>query len=213
MRPTLETVAELPTDSRANVSETAQAPAGSLTQLNEGAVLGGLQKRLLDILRSQPQRLFALLDSARTDRVLNLLRNSAERCESLYQGKLAEDTADYAPYLVQLQDNSSLLASLVSEGWGRAWGVYLTCQQSFEELRKHFRHFLLVQTEDGQELYFRFYDPRVLRVFLPTCTPEETTQFFGPIASYLLESDDAQALLRFCSNPAGVSEESILLTD
>lgn len=213
MRPSLETLAELPADSRANVSEPAQARAEPLTRPNEGTVLGGPQKRSLDILRSQPQRLFALLDSARTDRVLNLLRNSGERYESLYQGKFAEDLADYAPYLVQLSENSVLLVSLLKEGWGQSWGVYFTCQKPFEDLRRHFRHFLLIQTEDGQDLYFRFYHPRVLRVFLPTCTPEETTQFFGPIASYLVESDDAQALLRFCSNPTGVSEESILLTD
>jgi len=45
-----------------------------------------------------------------------------------------------------------------------------------------------VQDAKGKDMYFRFYDPRVLRVFLPTCTPEELSDFFGPIAGFLIES-------------------------
>ena len=41
----------------------------------------------------------------------------------------------------------------------------------------------------GKDMYFRLYDPRVLRVFLPTCTPDELTDFFGPIGTFLIESD------------------------
>ena len=46
------------------------------------------------------------------------------------------------------------------------------------------------------------HDPRVLRVFLPTCTPDELSDFFGPIGSFLVESDQpAHAWL--CSREPG----------
>jgi hypothetical protein len=59
------------------------------------------------------------------------------------------------------------------------------------------RHFLIVHTSDGKAYYFRYYDPRVLRPYLPTCTAGELTEFFGPIQTWIAEGEDPGALLRF----------------
>jgi hypothetical protein len=104
-----------------------------------------------------------------------------------------------------------MLEWILDNGWGDSWGIFMTSSDSLENLRRHFRHFLLVQDEDGKELYFRFYDPRVLRVYLLTCTVEEARQFFGPVDSFLVENEDAQELLRFSLGSLGVSSETILL--
>ena len=40
-------------------------------------------------------------------------------------------------------------------------------------MRRHFRRFLTVETEAGEALSFRFYDPRVLRPFLASATEDE----------------------------------------
>ncbi|PYS36859.1 MAG: hypothetical protein DMG14_23230 [Acidobacteria bacterium] len=102
-----------------------------------------------------------------------------------------------SPYLVHLGANNSLTNWLVTEGWGKAWGIFLTAPANIDQLRRHFRHFLLVRDPDGNELYFRFYDPRVLRVYLPTCTAPEMKHFLGPTTRYLMESEDGEALLDF----------------
>jgi hypothetical protein len=81
--------------------------------------------------------------------------------------------------------------------WGNSWGVFLKSDATPRELRKHFRQFLMVQLADGEEVYFRFYDPRVLRVFLPTCTQPESEQFLGPVQSLVIEGETAGELLRF----------------
>ena len=47
----------------------------------------------------------------------------------------------------------------------------------------------MVQDEGGQEYFFRYYDPRVLRKYLPTCTPEEVRSFFGPVRSFIAENN------------------------
>jgi pSer/pThr/pTyr-binding forkhead associated (FHA) protein len=161
-------------------------------------------------LRARTWPLFAVLDAARDPMVLALLFQAKERWQSLYEGIEGERLAAAAPYLVGLPKESSLLETLARDAWGKSWGVYLACDQPFEAVRKHLRRFLLVTDEEGEELYFRYYDPRVLRVYLPTCTPEETREFFGPIRDLLMEAEDPATLLIFsrdgpATTPAEVS--------
>ena len=59
-----------------------------------------------------------------------------------------------------------------------------------------FRKFLIVKLEVGKELYFRFYDHRVLRIFLPTCYEKQLKYFFGLIKVFAMESEDAEFELK-----------------
>ena len=68
-----------------------------------------------------------------------------------------------------------------------------------------------MKAEDGRELYFRFYDPRVLRIFLPTCNAAETATFFGPVGQFLVEAQDAETLLRFSLLRGALARESLPL--
>jgi hypothetical protein len=67
----------------------------------------------------------------------------------------------------------------------------------------------MVKDEAGRRLVFRFYDPRVLRVYLPTCRPAETDEFFGPVHEMLMESEDARDILVFEHRPQGLSQREI----
>jgi hypothetical protein len=163
--------------------------------------------RVAAFLRRQRDPLFALLDAARDPKVLELLRPSGTEHQSLYEGFKGELLADFAPYLVRLPPESPFLDVLAREGWGRSWGSYLTSEAPFAEVRRQFRRFLMVKVEGGKELYFRYYDPRVLRVFLPTCTPEEAGDFFGPVRSFLIEAPDPAQLLRFTLGAPGLVRE------
>ena len=157
-------------------------------------------RRLLEILGTQAEPLFAILDAARDKKVVELLGGCGEEFRSLYDGKSAGELALVAPYLVRLPPESPLLEKLVLNGWGKSWGVYVTCSRHFMDLRHHLRQFLMAQTEGGQALYFRFYDPRVLRVYLPTCTGQERHTFFGPVGSYLVEGELQNTLLSFAAD-------------
>jgi hypothetical protein len=169
-------------------------------------------QELVNLLRTQWQPLYAILDAARDPRVLAVLRNSNERYQSLYEGLKGEVLALFAPYLVELPSKSSLIETLVREGWGKSWGIFLQSGAGFKETRRHFRHFLLVKTEDGRDLYFRFYDPRVLRVFLPTCTGLEVAEFFGPVAAYLCEDQMPDTLLVLQPGRDCARKESVKLS-
>jgi hypothetical protein len=99
---------------------------------------------LLEILRAQSQPLFAILDAARDQKVLVSLRNCHQHYQSLYEGPKGEELAEFAPYLVELPSKSALIETLVREGWGKSLGIFLTSASGFKEVRRHFRHFLLV---------------------------------------------------------------------
>jgi len=176
-------------------------------------VKAGLHEQLLALLRHSFQPLYAILDAARDLKVLVALLHSGADYQSLYEGPKGDSLAQVAPYLVRLPADSPLLDILVREGWGQSWGVYLTSASEFGEVRKHLRHFLEVQLPNGNGAYFRFYDPRVLRVYLPTCRPEETYYFFGPIKDYLVEDEKPGHLLRFVNTSQGSQKVLIALQD
>jgi hypothetical protein len=89
----------------------------------------------------------------------------------------------------------------------------LTSSEPFQELRTHFQHFLFVQTEEGKELCFRFYDPRVLRGYLPSRTGPEAAEFFGPVRSFLMEGAGPETLVRFTLTEHGAAREQLRPVD
>jgi hypothetical protein len=169
------------------------------------------QERLIAMLRGEFQPLYALLDAACEPSVLKVLFESKEECQSLFEGPQGAQLAHFAPYLVRLPENSPLIATLIEQGWGKNWGIYLTCPEPLEALRRHFRHFLMVKLPDRKQVYFRFYDPRVLRLFLPTCTAEEISLIFGPVKYYIMEDEKPELLLRFSNKGVGVGRRILPL--
>ncbi|MFO0602052.1 MAG: DUF4123 domain-containing protein [Polyangiales bacterium] len=149
-----------------------------------------------------PGRWFVVLDAARSPRVLATLARSGARHASLYDGWKARELAEVAPYLVALDDGSPLWDALLGDAWGDAWGVWVRSDAGFDDLRRHLRRFLRVQGEDGRRMLFRWYDPRVLRVYLPTCTDAERRAFLGPVAAYVVEAEAPRRALRFTAERA-----------
>jgi pSer/pThr/pTyr-binding forkhead associated (FHA) protein len=167
-----------------------------------------LQDRVTEVLRSQRKPLFAILDSARDPLVHLRIHDCPERKQSLYEGPEAVRLSFVAPYLIELPRKSPFLEQLAHQGWGNSWGVYLTSEKPFEEVRRHLRHFLTVEVPGGKKLLFRYYDPRVLRVYLPTCTPSESAEFFGLIRKYIMEGEKSTDVLEYRNNSAGVQARS-----
>ena len=167
--------------------------------------------RLQDLLGKDFQPLYALLDASREPSVLKVILESKEEHQSLYEGPQGAQLAHFAPYLVRVPPKSLLLDTLVEQAWSKSWGVFVTCDMPLKELRIHFRHFLTVKLPDGTQVYFRYYDPRVLRLFLPTCLPEETTQFFGPVKQFLIEAEDPKLALHFTRGTKGTDKRELHL--
>ena len=146
-----------------------------------------------------PPSVWALLDLARNRRIYQVLFESRLEFLCLYSGRLPRRLEMAAPHMVELLPGHRLVDRLIEEGWGQSWGVFVTIHDP-TALRRHLRRFLKVRHEDGRELLFRFYDPRVLRVYLPTCRPDELAQVFGPVSSYLTEGVEGETLIDFRYN-------------
>jgi len=140
---------------------------------------------------------YLLLDAARMSGLINEARTRNPANDSLYRGTRDEGLSAVAPYLFRFSAGQTFANWYLKQGWGRSWGVLMKSGRSLEDLAKHFRSFLLVKTETGQNLYFRFYDPRVIRVFLPTCDTTQLREFFGPVDYFLVEDEDPAFVLRF----------------
>ena len=164
---------------------------------------------LMRLLQNQTEPLMALVDAVKDRRVLDLLHSSKAEFRSLYNNQQNEAIC---PLLVRVPAPSLFLKQMIHEGWGRGWGVYLTCSVSLPELRDHFRRSLMVSMPDGVELFSRFYDPRFFRVFLEGCTAAEAEKFFGPISAYLMEAERSEILLEFKRTSTGVKKKGHLLT-
>lgn len=175
----------------------------------------GITQSLVKYLFSQPEtNVFTVLDGASVEQLPQLLWEHEPENICLYRGELEPDMAAVAPYLVKLEYDHPFTKLVCEKGWGKHWGIFAItpAEINLRDLRKHFRRFLMVYSPGGKLIYFRYYDPRVLRVYLPTCNAEELKIVFGPISSYIAEGEDPAVLLRLSSDGEKVSPEKVTLT-
>lgn len=137
--------------------------------------------------------LFALVDAARDPEIYDALVQPGVEARCLYVEELPEELARAAPYVVDL-DRSDSFVSRFHDAWGASWGVLARTSADIDALRRHFKGLNIVRGPDGQRLLFRYYDPRVLRVYLPTCTTLELAQVFGPVTELITEGEDCAAI-------------------
>jgi len=153
------------------------------------------EKLFEGLLTEEGEELCAMLDGASVPGLLERLDGDRSlEVECLFRGELEPDMAEVAPYLVRLDLESEFAEWVVGSGWGQHWGTFVTSRRGFRALRNHLRALTLVYRRDGTPLYFRYYDPRVLRVFLPTCLPAQLKQMFGPVDAFLAESEAGDAV-------------------
>ncbi len=141
---------------------------------------------------AQKSSLYAVVDGARDRRIVELARQHVEAHQSLYEGPGGENFEDMAPFLIgPMRANSGLLDRLVLEGWGKRWGIYCTSSNRFAEVRRHFRRFLMVDLESsGEKVYFRFYDPGVMRVFWPSCVTAQKREVAEGLEEIFVEEQN-----------------------
>jgi hypothetical protein len=155
---------------------------------------------------------YAVLDGASIPDLLDHLYGEVRpEFVCLYRGELEPDMAECAPYLAVLKPDAPFTDWLLTEGWGKHWGIFAVSRADLKTVQKHFRTFLMVKDPDGKQLYFRYYDPRVFRVYLPTCNQQETTIVFGPVQHYLIEDENPATLIRFSPEQTPPRMEAINL--
>ena len=143
-----------------------------------------------------PLSVWAVLDLARDPRIHAALQASRLDFPCLYAGKIPRELELVAPHIVELLPGHRFVDQLLDEGFGQSWGIFAKISDP-TALRHHLRKLLKVRDESGRTLLFRFYDPRVLGLFLRTCDAGQLRGMFGPVTSYLAEEDGGQSLREF----------------
>jgi hypothetical protein len=157
------------------------------------------------------QNIWMILDGARTIEVFRMLLACHLEYACLYSGQLSPELEIAAPYLVQLDHGYRDTHQLIQQAWGNSWGVFLRSDTSLKKLRRHLREFLIVRDERGNRLAFRYYDPRVLRVYLQTCVTSELRTVFGPIECFWMESESPEYMLDFRVHNGALEQQTVCL--
>lgn len=176
--------------------------------MNNEDIIPSLEKLLF---AEEGMRAYAVLDGASMPNLLGSLATHEPEYVCLYRGELQPDMAEVAPYLVWLNPDTDFPWWLASKGWGKHWGIIVQSRANIRVLRRHFRTFLIVYDNTGKPMYFRWYDPRVLSVYLPTCEAAELTTIFGPVETYVMETADPTQALRMRITASQLKTEQLSL--
>ena len=162
-----------------------------MTRTTKRTINGIIRRALSQIkVAEQPSAVFGLVDGAQDERVFPLLTADGNDWRCLYGAQLPRPLATVAPYLVALSSHYPFAGYFARYGRGNNWGVMLRSSASMDDIAEHFASMIRVRLPEGREVLFRFYDPRVLRAFLPTCTTEELDEVFGPVDAFLIQQGD-----------------------
>lgn len=131
-------------------------------------------------------KLYGIVDTARDPKLLPLIEQSPNY-DCLFAGDLPEPLRSAAPYLVELTDETPLKDAWATEGWGQAWGILVRSPLELARLRRHLRKFLVAKLPDGTVTLFRYYDPRVWRIYWSSCTPEEQALWKAGVDEFIAE--------------------------
>lgn len=140
--------------------------------------------------------LYGVADSARDTWLPTVALDTFQRpIQSLFDSDDPE-LLDAGPFLIEINDHFDFLETWLEE-IGKSSGVLLTSSADFASVRAQLIENFNGCDESGATFFFRFYDPRVLRDYLPTCTPSERKAFFGPIDALLVEDESGTLYLRY----------------
>src|SRR5215472_8882815 len=87
---------------------------------------------------------FAILDGASVEDLLDQLYRYEPEFICLYRGELEPDIAEVAPYLICLDRKSAFTDWIFDAGWGNHWGIFAVSRADLTGMRQHLRRFLTV---------------------------------------------------------------------
>lgn len=132
--------------------------------------------------------LYAIIDGAACPKLRFKIFDWEPTNTCLWSGALEPDIQEVAPYLVQLEKNSTFTDWLISEGWDKNWNIFASSELEFKKFRKQIKKLLVVKSPQGQNLIFRFYDPRVLNSLKDVWTTEQKEMVFTGIKYFTMQN-------------------------
>jgi len=133
--------------------------------------------------------LYAVVDCARDKRVYDLVHDALfPMC--LFRTEVVSPLGRAAPYLVPVEHAERLIEAWRTDGLGQSWGLFLSSSEEQSHIRHRLRTFNQAKLPDGRMALFRWWDPRVFRVYLPTCNADHLATLFAGVDHYVCENED-----------------------
>ena len=147
---------------------------------------------------------YAIIDAARDYMRIGVSRLCSPESSNMFRGDKGKRLDSVAPHLFECDVKGTIFHMVASGEPPGEIGVVIDSAGDFTTVYRHLRRFLTVVRErDQRQVLFRFYDPRVMRAFLPVCHRDELEQFFGPITRIYCQGDDPGTVLEFTLNDDG----------
>ena len=144
----------------------------------------------------EAERFYVVLDPAGSSAILaGVLKLGPLRARCLFEGNAQREQWSVAPYLLELDPD--VIRWLAGEIWQEPWGIVVSTQAPMDDVYEHLGSLLFVEDEAGNPLFFRYYDPRVLKPFVEICTDQELRELMGPLEALGVKCERA-ARLRVC---------------
>lgn len=135
--------------------------------------------QIQDLLFTDPEQyVYAVIDGAACPELRFKIYDWEPISSCLWSGELEPDLEEVAPYMVLLERDSLFTEWLITKGWGQNWNIFVHSTLEPKAFRKQIRKLLLVRSPQGKTMAFRFYDPRVMEMFLPTCDHAQLAELF-----------------------------------
>lgn len=138
--------------------------------------------QLNDLLGGQPYiKHYLVVDAAVLPELLDALYALGKgRFACLIPGEIEADLAYVAPYLAAAEHGSSFVAWL-EERSHLPWGYVIRSNLALGALHRHLRRFAETRGPLGEQWWFRFWDPRVLRAMSSILTALQMEAFLRDI--------------------------------
>ncbi|MFQ6549679.1 DUF4123 domain-containing protein [Aestuariibius sp. 2305UL40-4] len=158
-------------------------------------------------------KLYAVLDAVRMPSVAEYAAAEDLPHCNLY-ADMDESLQVVGPWLVELSKEAGLTRALVTDDgsinafWSKEPGIFIQTSADLEVLQRHLMRLVRPSDDSGKPVYFRFWDPGVLRDYLARIAdwPER-------IFSLFLLPDDAELEIIICDASSGRLRKASMVGD
>lgn len=159
--------------------------------------LEAMQSKTDDSGRTMPFR-YAIVDLATAGSLRPLVDLEPKSTAiSLFAENQPRALLHVGPWLIRLSKAPEIQTALSQFDKHVAWGYYLHSTFDILSLRQSLRYFNLVRiSPDQKEVLFRYWDPRVIRVFMDVASRDQRRRFFQLIEQIDIGSESFSADFR-----------------
>ncbi len=163
--------------------------------------------------RREGQQVYLLVDASRSPAIQFVIETLTDEGLCLFDGQAFEDLSGFAPWLVPLSlENDGVFSWFMDNGWGKDWGLFLIAGTDARRVKTSLKRALRVQTEDNQELFFKFYRPGVFNTYLPALEPQQSVYVMRDLVQVWAEDADNPALVhRFAVREGTLRRADLML--